>query len=213
MNVYRLRFMLSVICLSAVSGAALAAAPASNAATPDVACLQTPAKMEDSDLKSFMTNPRTLLTANPAGGLPLSNQVRELAGSSSLAFGKIMDLAKTANEGQRSAIAAGLARVVYVCGTVGTDTAQDYAAAIQASVASFGDPAFASTFQQSSKDINVASVGPGAGSPAIGGGETSTDQTQQGATNNYKSPGDAPMDTSTGQYTIGSAGDTISPNR
>jgi hypothetical protein len=208
MKLYGLGLVATVGCFSAFSATASAETVPARA---DVSCLQTPAKLDDSALQSFMTDPAALLTSNPAGGLPLSNQVRGLAGSSSLAFNKIMELTKTATDSQKSAIAAGLARVVYVCGTVGTEATQDYAAAIQTSVAGFGDPAFASTFQKSSEDVNVASVGPGAGGTAIGGGATATDETQQGASNNYKSPGDGPRDTTSSEYTVGTAGEVISP--
>jgi hypothetical protein len=128
-----------------------------------------------------------------------------------------MELLGKANDGQKSAIAAGLARVVYVCTNTGSEAAQNYAAAIQAAVAA-GDPTFASTFQQSSKDISVASVGPGAAGTSVSGGATGDDSTQRGADNKYKSPGDNPIDTTSADYSVGDAdsvdsSDVISPVR
>ncbi|MDB5525919.1 MAG: hypothetical protein JWM58_3682 [Rhizobium sp.] len=200
-RVSRSSFLLSAGALIALSN--VAAAQTTTEAKPDVTCLQTPAKMSDSDLQAFIGDPKALLTANPMGGLPLSSRVRELAGSSSNAFQKIMELTKDASDGQKSAIAAGLASVVSVCDGVGTDAAQGYASVIQTAVANSGDAQFASTFQVSSKDVSAASVSPGAGDVAVGGGATDDGGKQASGTNLYKSPGDGPLDTTSNDYAIG----------
>lgn len=181
---------------------AQAEAPAS---TPghDVACLMRPAKLSEGDIKSFVDHPGALLKASPDGGTQMSTRVRSLAGSSSQAFNAILGLVKQANDNQKSAIASGLAQAVYACGSIGGDEAMNYAAAIQAAVASLGDPSFASTFQQSSKDISTASVGPGAAGYAVGGGTTETDDSPKSGTNGFRSPGNNPIPNTSGDYTVG----------
>lgn len=187
----------------AASPPAFAEDTASPPAAAGISCLPTPAKLSEADMQSFFGDSKALLTNNAVGGLPLSNAIRSLAGSNSLAFDKIKDLTKDANPAQRSAIAAGLARVVYVCGTLRDSAAQDYAAAIQAWVAGFGDTTFAAAFQAASKDIDVAAVGPGVGGYAAGGGAT-TDESGSANTNQYTYPSEDPSATTSGTYTIGS---------
>jgi hypothetical protein len=198
--VSRCVLLLSVGIFTAYANIAIAEENTANSAV--VACLQTPAKLSDADIQAFMGTPQVLLTDNQVGGLPLSNRVRELAGSSSQAFAKIMELAKTANEQQKSAIAAGLARVVYTCGLVGSEEANNYGSLIQSQVAAMGDSAFAAAFLQSSSDVRTASLGPGSGN-SLGGGSTATDNGQKGGDNKFKASGDGPTDTSSGAYTIG----------
>jgi hypothetical protein len=205
----------------AVASAAMISDAAAEAAAPhsSVACLQTPAKMSDSEVQAFLSNPQGLLSSNPGGGLPLTEAVRRLAGSDSNAFQKIMDLVKVANESQKSAIAGGLARVVSLCGDIGSAPAQDYAAQIQASVANSGDQYLTSTFQQSSQEVNAASVGPGAAGNAVGGGATTPNDSQQGAANEFRYAAETPINTTSGQYTIGTVNsvgdseDVISPTQ
>jgi hypothetical protein len=180
-------------------------------AKPDIACLQTPAKLDDAELQSFMNNPKTLLSENLSGGLPLSNRVRELAGSSSHAFDKIMELTKEANDGQKAAIAAGLARTVYACDSVGNDVASDYGAQIQTVVAGLGDATLTAAFQKASNDVAVAAVGPGTAGFSIGGASTDGTDGQQSGDNSYKSPGDGPLDTSSAEYSIGTNSADLSP--
>jgi len=215
---WNIKLAIAVGGIVACGNIASAEQPASTpSAKPDIACLQIPAKLGDSELQSFMSDPKALLTANQVGGLPLSNRIRELAGSSSHAFDKIMELTKEANSSQKAAIASGLARVVFTCGNVGTDATQNYAASIQTSVAGFGDPEFASTFLEASKEVNVASVGPGAAGFSVGGGATDGGTGKFSGDNKYKSPGDGPNVTTSGAYTFGStnpfgaSSDNLSP--
>jgi hypothetical protein len=175
------------------------------AATPaktDQSCLVAPAKLGDKEVQDFMAAPAKLLTDNPAGGLPMSNRVRELAGSSSGAMDQLIGLTKSANDGQKSAIAAGLARAVSACGTVNPD----YASVIQNAVAGLGDPALIAAFAQATNDIKVAAVGaPGASSFAGGGATGVGGVSKQSGDNSYKYSSEGGVDTSSGSYDIGSA--------
>jgi hypothetical protein len=175
------------------------------AATPakvEQSCLVAPAKLGDKEVQDFMAAPAKLLTENPAGGLPMSNRVRELAGSSSGAMDQLIGLTKSANDGQKSAIAAGLARAVSACGTVNPD----YASVIQNAVAGLGDPSLIAAFAQATNDIKVAAVGAPGASSFAGGGATGADGvSKQSGDNAYKYPGDSGIDTTSGTYDIGSA--------
>jgi hypothetical protein len=187
-----------ILAIAAFSGPVYA-----ETTTPaEVSCLQVPAKMADKDIQSFLDNPKAILATYPTGGLAMSGDVRSLAGSSSHALQAIMSLMKDANKDQKSAIASGLARAAYVCNGLGQTPAQNYAADIQAAVANAGDVDFASAFQSASNDISVASTGPGGPSSTAGGGAT-TDTSDATDPNGYKSPGDQPIDTTSGNYTFG----------
>lgn len=175
-----------------------AAAPAK----AEQSCLVAPAKLGDKEIADFVAAPTKLLTDNPAGGLPMSNRVRELAGSSSNATDQLIGLTKTANDGQKSAIAAGLARAVSACGTVNPD----YASLIQNAVAGLGDPAVIAAFAQATDDIKVAAVGAPGASSFAGGGATGADGlSKQSGDNAYQYPGEGGVDTTSGTYDIGSA--------
>jgi hypothetical protein len=193
-------FVVGVFCSVALAGGA-AAEPTSTSAKK-VVCLPPATKISDSDINAFLNSPDSLLTANQSGGLPLVTRIRELGGSDSNTFAKISALVKNANGPQRAAIASGLANVVHDCGLIGGDDAQNYVLSIQTFVAGFGDPAFASTFQTASKEINVASVGPGAGPGSLGGGDTSTNPDAKNS-NSYHAK-DGPIPTTTGTYSFGS---------
>jgi hypothetical protein len=180
------------------------AAPAPSA--KEATCLQAPAKLADNEVADFISAPNKLLVDNPAGGLPMSNRVRELAGSSSNALDKIVGLIKTANDGQKSAIAAGLARTVQACGTVNPE----YASLIQNSVAGLGDAALIAAFAQASNDIKVAAVGGDGGGTFSGGGSTSSDGTGDGTGSNaYRSAGDSGTATTSGTYSTDSGSTTV----
>jgi hypothetical protein len=175
----------------------------SDAASPPAiqSCLVAPAKLADKDVGDFVTAPNALLSENPAGGLPMSNRVRELAGSSSAAFEAILAQIKSANDGQKSAIAAGFARVVAACGPVNPD----YAAAIQNAVAGLGDPVLIAAYAQATNDIKVAAVGVAGAASFAGGGATGTDSGDQSSgTNSYQYPDSSGVDTDSGSYDIGS---------
>ncbi len=200
------------IAVSSLAGVAMAetAVPAAAAPTvveaplPETSCLPASDKIPNDNLQSFLNNPNTTLSDNATGGLPLSSRIRELAGTSSSTFDKIKELTQSANSNQRAAIAAGLARVVEACGDVGSDAAQDYGAAIQNFVAGFGDPAFASTFQETSKEIKAASIGAGAGAFTGGGATNGSGDSQFVGGNKYASSGDSGRVTTSANYTIGS---------
>jgi hypothetical protein len=216
---FKFRTIAVVGCaLGLTAGASMAFAEATPTTAPQsVVCLPVAEKMPDADVAKFLANPGKLLTDYPAGGVPMSNAVRTLAGSSDEALKAIMGLVKTANSGQKAQIAAGLAHVVSACNGLGTKQAQDYGLTIQTSVASAADTELASSFQQSQKDIATASVG-GAPGTSVGGGATNDGSSQDGGDNGYKFTAEGTLDTSSGDYSIGnantfsSAADNLSPN-
>lgn len=205
-SVLRLWLFASAISASLMTTPASALTEKSAAATKtddDIACLQLPAKLDKGRIEAFLSDPQAILTENPTGGLKLSNRVRELAGSSNRALGKIRELSKRANEPQKVAIAAGLARVVFVCGNIGGDLALNYSSEIQTMVAQLGDSAFANAFLRASSDISVAALGyASSSSSALGAGAVESDGVRS-ATNSYRSPGDGPRSTTSSSYTVG----------
>ena len=194
---------LSASCLTSVASFAQAEEAAPAAAPQQQVCLQNPAGAADA--KAFLNDPKALHASNQVGGLPLTNTVRALAGSDKEAMAKIMELAKDANSEQKSAIAAGLARVVFECGKLGTEDAANYGSLIQTQVAGLGDATFTNAFLQPSNDIRTAAVGPGAAGVSVGGGQTDASTGDLGGDNTYKASGDGPFDTTSASYTIGDA--------
>jgi len=207
------KYIFRGLCTAAIIGTAIgggsfawaeekpATAPASEPVKVEQSCLIAPAKLGDKDVQDFVAAPAKLLTDNPAGGLPMANRVRELAGSSSRAFDQIIGMAKSANDGQKSAIAAGLARIVSACGTVNPD----YASLIQNAVAGLGDPVLIAAFAQAANDIKVAAVGaPGASSFAGGGATGLVGAGQTSGTNGYKYADGTGVDSGSGNYDVGS---------
>lgn len=184
--------------------AAPAAAPAQ--AKADTSCFLAPAKLPASEVDAFLANPSKLLSDEPSGGLPLANKVRALAGSSSNAAAKMVELSKSATDIQKAAIGAGLSRTVQACASM-----PDYAANIQQLVAGLGDSTLIAAFMAASSDVQVAAVGgPGAGaaSNAVGGGDTADTTGQRSASNNSPAVGgNATVSQSTGGgFDVGDAG-------
>ena len=169
----------------------------------DTWCFVTPAKLPASEVDAFLANPSQLLVDEAAGGLPLSNKVRGLAGSSGLAVAALVDLAKTATDPQKAAIGAGLSRVVQACS--GTP---DYAANIQKLVAELGDASMITAFMAASSDVQVAAVaGPGAANNSVGGGTTTETTGQRSAANSAVLSGSVTTPNSTNSaFDVGSAG-------
>ena len=169
----------SALAAATVLGAAFAS-PAFAAS-----CVQGPAKMSDTTLKSFSASPADLLTANMFGGLQLSNAIRQIVTSDSETLDAVLKLVASSNSAQTAAIASGLARAVQACATV--DPA--YADRIQKAVASLNNPSFLTAFASSSDQIRTAAIGQGgqSGGQAVGGGSTGSDTTQRGGSNNSNS--------------------------
>jgi hypothetical protein len=169
---------------SALAGAAVLAAAFASPAFA-ASCVQGPARMSDTALRSFSASPADLLTANMFGGLSLSNAIRQIVASDSDTLDAVMKLVASSNAAQSAAIASGLARAVQACATV--DPA--YADRIQKAVASLNNPSFLTAFTSSSDQIRTAAIGQGgqAGGQAVGGGSTSSDTTQRGGSNNSNS--------------------------
>ena len=172
-----------------------------DSATPDTSCFVAPAKLPAAEVDAFLANPGKLIVDMASGGLPLANRARELGGSSNKAVSALINLAKTANDNQKAAIGAGLARVVQAC--AGTP---DYAANIQKLVAELGDAAMITAFMAASGDVQVAAL---AGvSNSVGGGAVN-EIGDRGADNSVTFGGNETVPTSTPDYDIGDAGASV----
>jgi hypothetical protein len=219
MKILKASFMLGSFLLSAGAVAAEEAKPANTPAVtpvaateikPDRSCFQFPIKMDDKEVALFLGNPGGLLTDNPGGGLPMSNKVRSLAGSSAKAYDAIIGLVSKANSSQKAAIGAGLARVVTAC----RDSNAEFADMIQNGIAQFTDADLLAGYTGAASDTNVASVaGPGAGANTVGGGTTQDSNSQRSASNNYTNgytPGqNQSRNNDSGGFTVGNAGGTV----
>ena len=155
------KYSLSALLAATCSSVYLAPAHAQSAAT----CFQSPAKLSDDAVQSFLTNPSALLTENPTGGLALSSRVRALAGSSSATLDPIKAQVAAANSAQKSAIGSGLARAARACAPV----QPEYAALIQQMVAELNSPEVTAAFLAASNEVQTAALG-GAGAATGGGG-------------------------------------------
>lgn len=158
-----------LVALGAVV-AGLADAPQASAqtASPAAGCFVAPARMSDADVRAFLASPQALLVQFASGGLPLSNQVRALVGSSADTLAPILSLAASANAAQSAAIGAGLGRAARACAA----TNPEYAALIQETVAASDNTALETAFLAGGNETQTAALGAaGGGSPvSLGGG-------------------------------------------
>ncbi len=129
-------------------------------------CFAAPAKMSDGDVASFTGSPASLLSNYPVGGLPMTTQVRGLAGSSATSLDALVGLAAQANASQKASIGAGLARAAKSCQA----TSPDYAQLIQQKVAGANDKDLTAAFIAGMSDLQTAALGGGAGAGAGGAG-------------------------------------------
>lgn len=194
---------------SAVTAAEPVNAPATppsvQVPTPAVSasCFLPPAKLGDDRIAAFLAAPQALLDQNSGGGLPLANDTRGLAGSSSAAVPVLVELAKSGTPAQQAAIGAGLARAAVAC----SRTNPDYAAMIQQAVAASGIAGMITAFVSASNEVQTAAIGGAAaggaggaggaagigGGGAAGGGSAGQDGSvtvaQNGALNGVSNPG------------------------
>ena len=125
-------------------------------------CFTGPAKLSDNDVSAFTGAPGAFLTANPVGGLPMTTQVRALAGSSAAALDDLIALVSQTNSSQKASLGAGLARAAKSC----QSASPDYAQLIQQKVAAVNDKDLTAAFLADLSDVQTAALG-GAGN---GGG-------------------------------------------
>lgn len=129
-------------------------------------CFAGPAKMSDGDVSAFNATPASLLNNYPVGGLPMTSQVRGLAGSSASSLDALIGVASQANASQKASIGAGLARAAKSCQA----TSPDYAQLIQQKVAGANDKDLTAAFLAGMSDVQTAALGGGAGAGTGGGG-------------------------------------------
>jgi len=204
----RRHLKIGLVSVMAAACGVLLTSGASFAQDIDQSCFLAPAKLPASEIDGFLANPNKFLTDEPVGGLPMANKARSLGGSSMKAVEALINLTKSANAEQKSAIGSGLSRVASACGA----TNPDYAAKIQQLVASLGDSSVITAFMSASGDVQTAAVGGAGGAGGgVGGGATGTNSTQRGAANNAAA-GTSATTTNSGTYSAGSAdGSDVSP--
>ncbi|MBO9136777.1 hypothetical protein J5289_21530 [Rhizobium sp. B230/85] len=164
-----------------------------------VGCFAAPAKMSDGDIASFTGSPASLLSNYPVGGLPMTTQVRGLAGSSATSLDALVGLAAQANPSQKTSIGSGLARAAKSCQA----TSPDYALLIQQKVAAANDRDLTAAFIAGMSDLQTAALGGanagGGGAAGIAGGG-STGGSSGGVGGNNSTP------TQSGTFSVGSGG-------
>lgn len=165
-------------------------------------CFAAPAKMSDADISAFLANPGALLTSNPAGGLPMTTQVRGLSGSSASTLDAIIGLMSTANAAQKSAIGAGLARAAKSC----QGSSPDYAQLIQQKVAGANDKDLTTAFLAGMSDVQTAALGGGAGGGAGGGGAAGIAGGGSAGGASGSAGGSTSASSGTDTYSVGSGG-------
>ncbi len=163
MVVHSIAFRSVVAAVLFGSWVGLGTAPAAFAAAS--ACFVAPAKLSDDKVAAFMASPSAILTTYAAGGLPMANEVRALAGSSADTLDALIALVSQASSPQKAAIGAGLARAAKACAGV----SPDYAALIQEKIAGVNSPELVTAFLSASNDVQTAALGGGATGGAAGG--------------------------------------------
>jgi hypothetical protein len=123
------------------------------------------AKLPDSAIAQFKSNPQGLLTVYASAGLPLSTEVRSLVLTDSSLVATLLTVAKGANDAQRAAMGAGLAEAARIL----VATNPQLAAEIQLAVAQSDlGPLITAFIAGSNATQNVSTDGAGGGA---GGGE------------------------------------------
>lgn len=122
-------------------------------------CLSGNAQLPASESSAFQKDPSSLLKANPASGLTLTNAVRALAGSDSANLTKLIELAEKGTSAQKSAIGAGLGRAASACKNVDPN----YALELQKAVLGTGDLDVMIAYRAASSDNSTAALGGGGG--------------------------------------------------
>ena len=181
----RLSVQRFIVALAVTSGLSVAAQAQDAAAT---SCLGASDQASPAEISGFVSDPGKTLAANQDGGIVLSSTIQKLAASNSTTFAPIMDALVNANDNQKAAAAAGLARAVDACRRAGTSEAATYADAMQAAVVGTRNEAVITAFQAALRDLGqaVASIGGGAAGGAAGGGATGSSGSQDGAANSYR---------------------------
>ena len=150
------RLVRSALCGAVILGSLLVSAPLAMSAvyTPQQAL---PAET----IQQFLADPAALLAQYPVGGPQMVTRVKDLAASDPATVDPILDLLKTANPDQSSAIGTALGQVALMA--VGRD--QEFATDLQTKVAQAGNTLAIVAFSTVvGGDIKLAAAGPGAGS-------------------------------------------------
>jgi len=123
-------------------------------------------KLPDSTIAKFKADPQGLLTTYASAGLPLSTQVRGLVLTDPSLAATLLDVAKSANDAQKSAIGAGMAEAARILAA----TNPQLAAQIQLAVAQSGLGPLITAFIAGSNATETAAIGGGGGGEGGGGG-------------------------------------------
>jgi hypothetical protein len=138
-----------------------------NAAQAKSCCGSGQPALSEQAVASFKTSPQLLLTQNPTGGGEMVSRIRDLLLSDSATLPIVLGLLSTANDDQKSAIAAGLAQAARLW--VREDPA--FAQQIQQAVADTKDSAFILAYNNAAGNQPIG-AGAGGGSPGGPGGQT-----------------------------------------
>lgn len=164
-------------------------------------------KLPDLVIAKFKADPQGLLTTYASAGLPLSTEVRSLVLTDPSLVATLIDVAKSANDAQKSAIGAGLAEAARILAA----TNPQLAAQIQLAVAQSGLGSLITAFIAGSNATETAAIGGGGGG---GGGEGGGGGTggptggvgSSGGSNGGSNPGGGSFGTANGASAFGTIG-------
>ena len=158
-------------------------------------------KLPDSTIAQFKADPQSLLTTYASAGLPLSTRVRSLVLTDPSLVATLIDVAKSGNDAQKSAIGAGLAEAARILAA----TNPQLAAQIQLAVAQSGLGPLITAFIAGSNATETAAVGGGEGGGAGTGGPTSG-VGNSGGSNGGSNPGGVSFGAVNGASAFGTIG-------
>jgi hypothetical protein len=121
-------------------------------------------KLPDSTIAQFKADPQSLLTTYASAGLPLSTRVRSLVLTDPSLVATLIDVAKSGNDAQKSAIGAGLAEAARILAA----TNPQLATQIKLAVAQSGLGPLITAFIAGSNATETAAIG--GGGEGVGGG-------------------------------------------
>lgn len=150
----------------ALCGVAVASFFATLPARAQLSVTQTGTPRLAIPVPEFLANPNTLLARFPAGGALMISATRSLISADIRTLEPVVNLARTANDLQKSAIGAALGQLALMYAT----TNPQIATQIQEAVARLADQSLTAAYTSVTGDIATAAIGGGGGASAGAGG-------------------------------------------
>jgi hypothetical protein len=175
------------LMIAAASAALSNPALAQTVGAPNVGPPLAFAKLPDTAIAQFKSNPQGLLSTYASAGLPLTTQVRGLILTDPTLVDTLIDVAKSGNDTHKAAIGAGLGQGSKIIAR----TSPQVATTIQQKVLQSGILQLVTAFISGSNGIETAAIGGGGGGEGGGAGTGPTGGVNAGGSSGSNSGANA----------------------